>query len=77
MFPLRSMTGAMGSFWIRGQRTERAAYVVGALLIVSGLVQLAILVITGASWAGPLSLRKPIMAGPRPSIRTAKDGDGV
>ena len=63
MFPLRSMTGAMRSFWIRGQRDERAAYVVGALLIVSGLIQLAILVITGASWAGPLSLRKPTTFG--------------
>jgi hypothetical protein len=63
MFPLGSMTGAMRSFWIRGQRTERAAYVVGALLIVSGLIHLAILVITGASWAGPLSLRKPTTFG--------------
>ena len=36
---------------------------VGALLIVSGLIQLAILVITGASWAGPLSLRKPTTFG--------------
>jgi hypothetical protein len=58
-----SMTSALGSFWIRGQRTERAAYVVGALLLLSGLTHVAILVIIGASWAGPLSLRKPATFG--------------
>jgi hypothetical protein len=37
---------------------ERIAYAVGALLILSGLVHLAILLISGGSWEGPLSLRK-------------------
>jgi hypothetical protein len=46
------------SFWSRGQRAERTAYVVGTFLLVSGLVHLALLVVTGASWEGPLSLRK-------------------
>jgi hypothetical protein len=63
MFPLRSMTTALVSYWSRGQRTERAAYVVGVLLMVSGLIHLAILVISGASWVGPLSLRKPTTFG--------------
>ena len=63
MFPLRSVTNALVSFWSRGQRTERTAYVVGALLIVSGLIHLAILVISGASWVGPVSLRKPTTFG--------------
>jgi hypothetical protein len=36
---------------------------VGALLIVSGIIHLAILVISGASWTGPLSLRKPATFG--------------
>jgi hypothetical protein len=63
MFPLRSITSALASFWSRGQQTERAAYVVGALLMVSGLIHLAILVFSGASWAGPLSLRKPTTFG--------------
>jgi hypothetical protein len=36
---------------------------IGALLIVSGLVHLAILVTTGASWEGPLSWRKPMAFG--------------
>jgi hypothetical protein len=37
---------------------ERIGYVVGALLLVSGLIHLAILIVTDASWEGPLSLRK-------------------
>jgi hypothetical protein len=37
---------------------ERAGYIVGALLLASGLIHLAILMIRGGSWEGPLSLRK-------------------
>ena len=40
------------------QRVERGAYAVGGALILSGLIHLAVLVITGSSWEGPLSLRK-------------------
>jgi hypothetical protein len=58
MAPVRSIADALWSFWSRGQRIERFAYVVGALLIVSGLVHLTLLVVTGAPWQGPLSLRK-------------------
>jgi hypothetical protein len=42
---------------------ERVAYAVGAALLLSGLVHLAILIATGASWEGPLSLRKPMTFG--------------
>ena len=42
---------------------ERATYMVGALLIVSGITHLAILLISGGSWEGPLSLRKPTTFG--------------
>ena len=42
---------------------ERAGYIVGGLLLVSGLVHLAILLATGGSWEGPLSFRKPITFG--------------
>ena len=42
---------------------ERAAYTVGGLLILSGLVHLAVLVTSGGSWEGPLSLRKPTTFG--------------
>jgi hypothetical protein len=63
LLALRSMTGALPSFWIRGRRVERVGYVVGALLIVSGLIHLAILIIADGSWTGPLSLRKPTTFG--------------
>lgn len=63
MVPLRPVTSALVSFWSRGQRTERAAYVVGALLLISGLIHLAILLIGGGSWQGPLSFRKPTTFG--------------
>jgi hypothetical protein len=53
----------MRSFWSQGRRSERVAYVVAAVLIVSGIVHLAILLISGASWVGPLSLRKPTTFG--------------
>jgi hypothetical protein len=63
MFPLRSMIDAMRSFWTRGRPVEQAGYVAGALLMVSGLVHLGILIVSGASWIGPVSLRKPTTFG--------------
>jgi hypothetical protein len=57
------MTNTLISFWSRGRRMDRGAYIVGTSLLVSGLIHLAILVISGASWAGPLSLRKPTTFG--------------
>jgi len=54
---------ALVSFWTYGQPVERTAYVVGSLLIVSGLGHLVILLATGASWDGPLSFRKAITFG--------------
>src|SRR5262245_37976767 len=44
-------------------RVERLTYLVGGMLVLSGLIHLAILLITGSSWAGPLSLRKPTTFG--------------
>jgi hypothetical protein len=42
---------------------ERAACTIGGLLILSGLVHLAILLMSGGSWEGPLSFRKPATFG--------------
>jgi len=42
---------------------ERMAYVLGGLLILSGLIHLAVLLVSGGSWEGPLSLRKPMTFG--------------
>jgi hypothetical protein len=54
---------ALWTFWRRGRTVERAGYIVGALLFVSGLIHLAILAIGGGSWEGPVSLRKPATFG--------------
>src|SRR5262245_35866237 len=58
-----SILGSLWSFWSRGQQVERVGNVVAAILGVSGLAHLAILVIGGGSWDGPLSLRKPMTFG--------------
>jgi len=45
------------------RRAERLGYLIGGLLLVSGLVHLGILTMSGASWMGPMSLRKPATFG--------------
>lgn len=49
--------------WSRSGPVERAGYLVGGLLLISGLVHVAILLIGGGTWSGPLSLRKPATFG--------------
>jgi hypothetical protein len=44
--------------WRDGSRVERVAFVVGGLLFLSGLAHVVILLVTGGSWTGPVSLRK-------------------
>ena len=42
---------------------DRVAYTVGGLLVLSGLVHLTALLMSGGSWQGPVSLRKPATFG--------------
>ena len=42
---------------------ERAAYAVGGLLILSGVIHLVVLLASGSSWEGPLSFRKAATVG--------------
>nr|WP_042191484.1 hypothetical protein [Kibdelosporangium sp. MJ126-NF4]CEL20110.1 hypothetical protein [Kibdelosporangium sp. MJ126-NF4]CTQ97334.1 hypothetical protein [Kibdelosporangium sp. MJ126-NF4] len=49
---------ALTRIWRDGRKAERTAYVVGGLLFASGLVAVAVLLVTGGSWTGPVSLRK-------------------
>jgi hypothetical protein len=60
---LRAIGQTLRSFWRRGRTVERTGYIVGALLVGSGLIHLAILAIGGGSWEGPLSLRKAMSFG--------------
>lgn len=54
---------AVTRIWHDGRRAERIAYAVGAALFVSGLVHAVVLVATGGSWLGPLSMRKAVTFG--------------
>ena len=42
---------------------ERAAYWTGGLLLLSGVMHLVVLLTSGGTWEGPLSLRKPTTFG--------------
>jgi hypothetical protein len=55
---LQTVGGALRRIWSEGRKVERTAYVVGAALFVSGLVHVGVLVVTGRTWTGPISLRK-------------------
>lgn len=52
------MTGALRRIWDDGRPIERLAYLVGLVLFVSGLVHVGVLLATGRTWIGPVSLRK-------------------
>jgi hypothetical protein len=49
---------ALRRIWVDGRRVERLAYVVGLVLFASGLVHVGVLLVTGWTWIGPVSLRK-------------------
>jgi hypothetical protein len=51
---LRSLT----STWVDGSRVERIALAVGGLLFLSGLTHVVVLIVSGGTWTGPVSLRK-------------------
>ncbi|WP_433473216.1 hypothetical protein ACQPZP_30805 [Spirillospora sp. CA-142024] len=51
------------TFWTAGRRVERAAYAVGAALMLSGLLHLVVFAVDGGPWTGPVSWRKPVTFG--------------
>jgi hypothetical protein len=64
--PGERMSSAVGGGWggiVTARPVERACYAVGAMLIASGLVHLGVLLVTGGSWQGPVSWRKPMTFG--------------
>lgn len=60
---LHPVYDALGRIWSRGRPIERTAYAVGAVLIASGIAHLCVLIGSGGTWEGPLSLRKPTTFG--------------
>jgi hypothetical protein len=55
---MTELGGALRLIWVDGRPIERTAYVVGGGLIACGLVHVAVLLVTGWTWIGPVSLRK-------------------
>jgi hypothetical protein len=55
---MTELGGALRRIWVDGRPIERMSYVVGGVLFVSGLVHVVVLLVTGWTWIGPVSLRK-------------------
>jgi hypothetical protein len=60
---MTTVGGALRRTWTDGRRNERIAYVIGSVLFASGVVHAGVLIASGGSWVGPLSLRKPTTFG--------------
>ena len=55
---MTELARAVRRIWDDARRIEKVAYVVGGVLFLSGLAHVAVLLTTGRTWVGPLSLRK-------------------
>jgi hypothetical protein len=60
---VRPVLAGLRSFWTEGRQVERSCYLVGAVLIASGLFHLAVFAVDGGPWDGPVSWRKPTTFG--------------
>jgi hypothetical protein len=49
--------------WRQSSPVERGCYLLAAVLVLSGVVHVAVLLATGGTWSGPLSMRKPATFG--------------
>lgn len=57
------LSDLFSQLWRQGRRVEKVAYLVGALLFLSGLFHLGVQAIDGGRWEGPVSWRKPVSFG--------------
>ncbi|MDA3627064.1 hypothetical protein OU415_16590 [Saccharopolyspora sp. WRP15-2] len=57
------MARSLADAVLRRTWIERACYLLAAVLICSGLFHLGVLLVTGGSWSGPVSWRKPATFG--------------
>lgn len=58
---LKAVIVTLHNFWTQAADYQKFAYGIGVLLIGSAVFHTAVLVVTGGSWHGPVSLRKPIL----------------
>lgn len=63
MTTISRLADSLQRSWTEGARVQRIAYTVGGLLFLSGLVHLVVLIVSGGTWTGPVSLRKPTTFG--------------
>jgi hypothetical protein len=63
MSTISRLADSLKRSWTEGGRVERIAYAVGGLLFLSGLGHLVVLIVSGGTWTGPVSLRKPTTFG--------------
>lgn len=63
MTTISRLADSLQRSWTEGARVQRIAYTVGGLLFLSGLVHLVVLMVSGGTWTGPVSLRKPTTFG--------------
>ncbi len=61
--PRPSDLPALRGHWSRRRRIERVCYLIGVVLLVSGLVHVGVFAIAGGPLYGPVSWRKPITFG--------------
>lgn len=54
-----SAPATFGEVWARLRAVERCCYLVGAVLVASGLFHLGVFAVRGGPWDGPVSWRKP------------------
>jgi hypothetical protein len=50
-------------YWTDAPGYQKLLYVVGTVLLMSGMFHLGVILVTGGSWQGPVSWRKPITFG--------------
>lgn len=60
---MREIGRELRGFWTDGRRIERLSYLVGAVLLLSGLAHLGVQALLGGPWLGPVSWRKPTTFG--------------
>jgi hypothetical protein len=68
---LRSMWVSLRAFWDYAPGYQRLAYLVGAALMITGLLHLVLWAVAGGSSSGPLSWRKPATFGVSFGLTTA------
>ncbi|WP_433336061.1 hypothetical protein [Spirillospora sp. CA-294931] len=55
--------GGLRAFWTDGRPVERVCYVIGVVLMVSGVFHLGVFAVDGGPWEGPVSWRKAVTFG--------------